>query len=636
MERSHNDSFISSTWPLLAGAVFLGWIFIKRQSFSDQKTKKYQDENDKLKKEIDKLNLQNEELKIQLKEKSNNLEQFQIQEIHKKQLYQNEETIFNLNNEINQLKLELSKLEENFINLRTENEKLRNQPQKTDESILNLTNFDKYDLSKIENLNLSQNEVQELKSSIENLEQKLSQFDVQIEEEKEKLDKDFSEVLNQKEEIVESSKGDNTFPQYSDKDINESKLDTNLSYKTETFPLNNEEKFHENIPSTSQKNSHDDLATQLNLPDDAMELASKSNIQETSFDLSVFKKRGSSKKGMKLDLEKFLNSEDNNSTNLGAGEISKIDKVEKDKKPSFMNIFMNGNSIGPIVEEKKELTPWKSGDPLIRDYAVKEDMNAKGAKKTKKKVGFGSASSKGCDMEDQNYIEFPFASDPKKALFCVFDGHGGKDCAIQAKKNFSSVFQKYIKENCEDFSSALSQTFLDLDSQLSEFEYLGCTATVVLIWQIGENRYLQAANVGDSTAFLNRGKNGVLWLTRDHKATNEEEKERIRSSGAELTANQTRVTGGLAVSRALGDHFLKQEKVGLVADPYVSPSIKLEPSDSIAIIASDGLWDVMTGEEAMKIVEPLNNAESMSKWLIQKAMQHPKCTDNITVMVVVL
>ncbi len=31
---------------------------------------------------------------------------------------------------------------------------------------------------------------------------------------------------------------------------------------------------------------------------------------------------------------------------------------------------------------------------------------------------------------------------------------------------------------------------------------MGCTATTVYVWSVGRDRYLQCANVGDSTAFL--------------------------------------------------------------------------------------------------------------------------------------
>lgn len=116
-----------------------------------------------------------------------------------------------------------------------------------------------------------------------------------------------------------------------------------------------------------------------------------------------------------------------------------------------------------------------------------------------------------------------------------------------------------------------------------------------------EKRYLQAANVGDSTAFLQR-RDQVLQLTSgkfcvsasvylnpiDHRLNNEEERNRITAAGIKVSSAQTRV-GGLAVSRALGDHFLKGEKTGLIADPYLSPVIPLEPTDSLLILASDGV-----------------------------------------------
>jgi len=44
----------------------------------------------------------------------------------------------------------------------------------------------------------------------------------------------------------------------------------------------------------------------------------------------------------------------------------------------------------------------------------------------------------------------------------------------------------------------------------------------------------------------------------------------------------------------------------------------------------------MNGEEAMELINDLEDAETMSKTLISKAMEKPKCTDNITVIVILL
>lgn len=62
-------------------------------------------------------------------------------------------------------------------------------------------------------------------------------------------------------------------------------------------------------------------------------------------------------------------------------------------------------------------------------------------------------------------------------------------------------------------------TYNSVDQELLEFEYLGCTATTAFIWEFNgrsfffgtrekyltfgsEKRYLQCANVGDSSAYL--------------------------------------------------------------------------------------------------------------------------------------
>jgi serine/threonine protein phosphatase PrpC len=46
---------------------------------------------------------------------------------------------------------------------------------------------------------------------------------------------------------------------------------------------------------------------------------------------------------------------------------------------------------------------------------------------------------------------------------------------------------------------------------------------------------------------------------------------------------------GLAVSRSLGDHFAKDCGSGVIGDPYISECIKLQPSDTHLVIASDGV-----------------------------------------------
>jgi protein phosphatase len=53
-----------------------------------------------------------------------------------------------------------------------------------------------------------------------------------------------------------------------------------------------------------------------------------------------------------------------------------------------------------------------------------------------------------------------------------------------------------------DATNLFRRVFKNVDEKMEKFEDEGCTATVVFIWKEGEQRFLQAANVGDSEAFL--------------------------------------------------------------------------------------------------------------------------------------
>ncbi len=53
------------------------------------------------------------------------------------------------------------------------------------------------------------------------------------------------------------------------------------------------------------------------------------------------------------------------------------------------------------------------------------------------------------------------------------------------------------------------------------------------------------------------------------------------------------------MTRALGDRFAKDSNSGMIAVPNVSDAIKLEPTDRYLFVASDGLWDIVSGAKAV-------------------------------------
>jgi serine/threonine protein phosphatase PrpC/pSer/pThr/pTyr-binding forkhead associated (FHA) protein len=93
---------------------------------------------------------------------------------------------------------------------------------------------------------------------------------------------------------------------------------------------------------------------------------------------------------------------------------------------------------------------------------------------------------------------------------------------------------------------------------------------------------------------LNRS-HTALVLTQDHKVATPHERERLRARGVQLKPTENRLYG-LALARALGDHFLKKSDVacGLVAEPFVSRVAVVDAAADSAFVvcATDGLWDV--------------------------------------------
>ncbi|XP_042494997.1 probable protein phosphatase 2C 11 [Macadamia integrifolia] len=121
----------------------------------------------------------------------------------------------------------------------------------------------------------------------------------------------------------------------------------------------------------------------------------------------------------------------------------------------------------------------------------------------------------------------------------------------------------------------------------------------------------------------------AIPLSIDHKPDRSDERQRIEQAGGFIIwAGTWRVGGILAVSRAFGDKLLK---------PYVvaEPEIQEEEIDGVEflIIASDGLWNVVSNTDAVAIVRGISDAEAASRKLIEEAYARGS-SDNITCVVV--
>lgn len=129
---------------------------------------------------------------------------------------------------------------------------------------------------------------------------------------------------------------------------------------------------------------------------------------------------------------------------------------------------------------------------------------------------------------------------------------------------------------------------------------MGCTAVSVLI----HHGMVTVANTGDSRCVISR-KGEATPLTLDHKPIIYEEAQRIIRAGGFVRDN--RVNGALNVSRTIGDLDFKRNtelphtEQMVVATPDIT-DFELQDGDEFIVLACDGIWDVLSNQEAVDFV----------------------------------
>ncbi|KAG1326894.1 Phosphatase 2C (PP2C)-like protein [Cocos nucifera] len=243
--------------------------------------------------------------------------------------------------------------------------------------------------------------------------------------------------------------------------------------------------------------------------------------------------------------------------------------------------------------------------------------------------GYASSPGKRSSMEDFYETRIDGVDGETVGLFGVFDGHGGARAAEYVKQHlFSNLINhpKFITDTKSAIADAYNHTDSEfLKSEKNQNRDAGSTASTAVL--VGDR--LLVANVGDSRAVICRGGNAIA-VSRDHKPDQTDERQRIEDAGGfVMWAGTWRVGGVLAVSRAFGDRLLKQF---VVADPEIKEEV-VDGSLEFLILASDGLWDVVSNEEAVGMIKPIEDPEQAARILMQEAYQRGSA-DNITCVVV--
>lgn len=246
-------------------------------------------------------------------------------------------------------------------------------------------------------------------------------------------------------------------------------------------------------------------------------------------------------------------------------------------------------------------------------------------------------------MEDTHV----FATLGEFSIYCVFDGHGGKEVSATLRRDLPKRLLKMLQTtesgNSTKIKQMISRHIIDYDKWLyntKRFGEVGSTAIIV----IKHKNVLYFVNLGDSRAVLfNKGKGNatspkLVFSTNDHKPYTLSELNRIKKAGG-FVSNK-RVNGILALSRAFGDFNLKKKngkfagEHGPVSSRPTITVVKLPVSTTNyrLILACDGLWDVFASFQVAKWVRDKRITRKLCKDLIDSALKRGS-TDNITVMI---
>ncbi|CAN4077560.1 unnamed protein product [Withania somnifera] len=280
------------------------------------------------------------------------------------------------------------------------------------------------------------------------------------------------------------------------------------------------------------------------------------------------------------------------------------------------------------------------------------------------KYGFISMIGRRRVMEDAITVGVRMVNN-EFVFFGAYDGHGGSRVAhacrdrlhyileeelVQVKRkvntdNYSGTSSSSSNGGDVDWEKVMVRCFLKMDDEVRRgyeergFEEVGKTmGSSALVAIVGKEEVV-VANCGDCRAIL-CSRTVDIPLSNDHKPDRPDEKKRVEAAGGKiLNWNGSKVQGVLATSRSIGDYSLKPF---VISKPEVTVYKRNEWNEFL-IIATNGLWDVVSNEATCEVVRGCLDGHSQRRspesdaaaLLIELAIAKGS-TDNISVIVVTL
>lgn len=382
---------------------------------------------------------------------------------------------------------------------------------------------------------------------------------------------------------------------------------------------------------------------------------------------------------------KIHNNINNNENKSKRIIITSKTKEQLSNKKKTNASCINNESNNTLFNQKKIDFHSDSDNDDLGGLKVKNDEHKKTAGISQ--AGLNSYGKEKVNQDSFLIIENIFDLD-EYCIYGVFDGHGTnghlvsqyiqkkvseyfcnihlyttnkKGTSHQSTITYEQIIVKLKINNYALIKRFYKQLQNDLEYEKIDINFSGSTCTLII--KVFNKLFI--SNVGDSRAIIiteNRFKIDpkssidpclryeVDQLTIDHKPEIPKEKQRIEKAGGVISQYEEDVNKdspmrvwvrgeeypGIAMSRSIGD--LVAKTVGVIPEPDIFTR-EIFGVTKYIVLCSDGIWEFITNEEVMKIVNPFflkGEPEEACKELIKKAntlWSKENSRDDITVVI---
>ena len=474
-------------------------------------------------------------------------------------------------------------------------------------------------------------------------------FFTDIKNDDEELAKEIEDVFNNNESNKNKTKKIKHKSNSVQKDIDIQKLNLNLSLKlkkrsSKKLELNSshsEDSFYSNNSDKSQTpKKHNPIHNKrLSTEIPFNFLNTENNIKAKKATNSYFKSRISesaeAKRSAKRRATEMMSVNDMNII-INRNSVKKESMKNLSQLTNINNIqFCKRRSLAnPLAREKFEnllnqITLRQNGGNTLylKNYENEEMRESTIELKIKnknvfKKIKICTCTKAGCSglgivktNQDSFFIKEKFLDDENKFFFGVCDGHGEKGHIIS--QYVSEKLPEYIKNvNYDSITNEFKKINNEIyDNKNIESRMSGTTVSSIIITP----EKIISINLGDSRSILFKYENGFYTyknMTRDHKPSEKDESLRIINNngrikrcydeelkkylGPERVWLKNKEEPGLAMTRSIGDKIA--HSIGVIDEPEFKIH-EYDGSEKFIVIASDGIWEYLGGDDCIKIVK---------------------------------